>query len=130
MTVGLKASVANAILDAIGNATNYTAPTQVWFKLHTGDPGAAGTSNAAAETTRKQVSYAAASAGSMATDADVTWTNVSNTETYSHISAWDASTSGNFLFSDDLAASKSVTAGDTFVIPSGSHTVTLGTVAA
>lgn len=130
MTVGLKGSVADSILNALGNATNYTAPTAVWAKLHTGDPGAAGTSNAATETTRKQVSFGAASSGSMANDADVAWTSVAATETYSHVSYWDASTAGNFLWSDDLAASKAVTAGDDFTIPTGSLVTTLGPVAA
>lgn len=130
MAVGLKASVANSFLDAIGNATNYTAPTAIWAKLHTGDPGAAGTSNAATETTRKQVSFGAASAATITSDADVAWTNVSTTETYSHVSYWDASTSGNFIYSDDLTASKSVTAGDNFTIPSGSLSITISGIAA
>lgn len=130
MAVGLKASVANSLLDALGNAANYTAPTANWVKLHTGDPGAAGTSNAATETTRKQASFGAAAAGVITSDADVTWTNVAASETYSHISVWDASTAGNFLWSDDLAASKAVTAGDTFTIASGSMTVTITVLAA
>lgn len=130
MAVGLRATIANAFLDALGNAANYTAPTACWIKLHLGDPGAAGTSNPAAETDRQQASFGAASGGVIATDGDLVWTNVSNTETYSHISAWDASTAGNFLFSDDLAASKAVTAGDTFTIATGDLTITISTLAA
>lgn len=130
MAVGLRASVANSLLDALGNAANYTAPTAVWIKLHTGDPGAAATSNAATETTRKQASFGAASGGVIASDADVEWTNVSTSETYSHISAWDAETSGNFLWSDDLASSVAVTAGDTFTIATGDLTVTITILAA
>lgn len=119
MTVGLASGVANAFLDALGNATNYTAPTAFWVKLHTGDPGASGTANAASETTRKQASFAAASAGTITTDAAVTWTNVAASETYSHVSFWDASTAGTFLGSDDLAVARAVTAGDTFTIATG-----------
>lgn len=130
MTVGLAVAVANSFLDALGNATNYTAPTAFWVKLHTGDPGASGASNAATETTRKQASFAAASSGSMASDADITWTNVSTTETYSHVSFWSASSAGTFLGSDDLAASKAVTAGDTFTIASGSLTIAITAIAA
>jgi hypothetical protein len=47
------------------------------------------------------------------------WTNVSNTETYTWVSFWDASTGGNFLGRDDLSSSAAVTAGDTFRIPTG-----------
>jgi hypothetical protein len=91
----------------------------VWVQLHIGDPGSAGTSNGAAETTRKQASFAAAASRAMTTDAAVEWTNVSTTETYTWISLWDASTSGHFLGRDDLSSSAAVTAGDTFRIPTG-----------
>lgn len=130
MAIGLKASVANSLLDELLKATNYVPPTAVYYKLHTGDPGAAGTSNAATETTRKQATFGSAASGVSTTTADMTWTSVAGTETYSHVSAWDASTAGNFLFSDDLAASKSVTAGDTFTLPAGSVTVTITQLAA
>lgn len=130
MATGLKATVANSLLDALFRATNYTAPTEIWIKLHTGDPGAAGTSNAAGETTRKQASFAAASSGAITTNADLTWTNVSNTETVSHWSAWDASTAGNFICSDDLASAKALTAGDTFTIASGDLDVNVTPLAA
>jgi len=111
-------AVRTSMLDAVGNAAAYSE-AEVWAKLHIGDPGAAGTSNPAAETTRKQASFSAASAGAMTTDADLEWTNVSTSETYTHVSLWDASTGGNFLGSDDLSSSAGVTAGDTFRIPTG-----------
>jgi hypothetical protein len=110
--------VANAWLDAVGNATSYSE-AEFWVKLHLGDPGSAGTSNAAAETTRKQASFSAAASRAMTTDAALEWTNVSNTETYTWVSFWDASTGGNFLGRDDLSSSAAVTAGDTFRIPTG-----------
>lgn len=130
MTTGLKASVANSLVDALTRAVNYTAPTAFWCKLHTGDPGAAGASNAATETTRKQSTFSAASAGSGTTSADTAWTNVSTTETYSHVSFWDASTAGNFLGSSALSSSRSVVAGDDFTIPTGSLTLSLSPLAA
>lgn len=112
----------NAILDAVGNNTAFQV-AQAYTKLHIGDPGEAGTSNAAGETTRKSTSFAAASGGSMASDADLTWTNVASSETISHISLWDNSTAGNCLWTGALTASKAVVAGDTFTIPSGSLTL-------
>jgi hypothetical protein len=105
-----------ALLNTLRNTS--FAVTAVYLKLHTGDPGEAGTSNAATETTRKAVTFAAASSGSMTSSATVEWTNVSTTETYSHWSLWDASTSGNCLWSGALASSAAVTAGDTFQITS------------
>lgn len=124
MATGLASSVAASLLDALVNASNYTAPAQVWVKLHTGDPGAAGTSNAATETTRKQLSAAAASGGTVASDSALTWTSVAGTEDFTHYSAWDASTAGTFLFSGTITAN-AVTTGDTFTIPSGDFDISL-----
>lgn len=106
----------NKLLDTLRNQS--FAVTTVYLKLHTGDPGEDGTANAAANTTRQTVSFSAASGGSMASSANVTWTNVPNTETYSHWSAWDASTAGNCLWKGALSTSAAVAAGDTFQITS------------
>jgi hypothetical protein len=96
----------------------YAAPA-VWVKLHLGDPGSVGTANPAGETDRAQATFGAASAGTISNSGTIEWTNVSNSETYSHISLWTASTSGTFLGSDDLSSTAPVTAGDTFRIPIG-----------
>jgi hypothetical protein len=106
------------ILDHLTGRAAWTAPTTVYIKLHTGDPGEDATSNAATETTRKAAAWSAASSGSISASATIEWTNVSTTETYSHWSAWDASTGGNALWSGALSSSASVTAGDTFQITS------------
>ena len=104
----------NALLDTLRNQS--FAVANVYIKLHTGDPGEAGTSNAATESTRKLISFSAASSGSMASSAAITWTNVSTTETYTHWSAWDNLTTGNCLWTGALSSSAAVTAGDTFEI--------------
>jgi hypothetical protein len=104
------------LLDTLGN-TSFAVAT-AYIKIHLGDPGEDGTSNAASETTRKLVSWSAASAGSKASSATLTWTSVSATETYTHWSMWDAATAGNCLWSGALSASAAVTAGDTFQITS------------
>lgn len=112
-------AVANAFLDAFARNVSYANPA-VWVKLHLGDPGSAGTSNAAAETTRKQGTFGSAASGrAISNTVAVEWTNVSTTETYTHVSFWDASTGGTFLGRDDLSSSAAVTAGDTFRIPIG-----------
>jgi hypothetical protein len=106
------------ILDAVFNNTSL-AIAATWVKLHIGDPGEAGTANPAANTTRQSASWAAASAGTVATDAALTWASVSTTEVYSHISVWDASTGGNHLWNGPLDIPYQVSAGDTFTLPSG-----------
>jgi hypothetical protein len=107
-----------AFLNTLRNTSFAVAAT--YIKLHLGDSGEDGTTNPAANTTRQQVTFSAASAGSMASSATVTWTNVSTTETYSHWSLWDSAgpTGGNCLWKGALSSSASVTAGDTFQITS------------
>jgi hypothetical protein len=122
--------MANAALNALCRNVAWTQPAAFYVKLHTGDPGASGASNAAGNTTRQQATFSAASAGSLTTSADVAWTNVSTAETYSHVSFWDASTNGTFLGSDDLAVSRTVAVGDNFTITAGSLTVALTPIAA
>jgi hypothetical protein len=129
VTTGLSATVANSILDALCRSVAWTDPAAFHVKLHLADPGSAGTTSPAANTTRQAVTFSAASGGAITNSAAVTWTSVSNTEVYTHVSFWDASSGGNFLGSDALNASASVTAGDTFQIPIGDLDLTL-TVAA
>jgi hypothetical protein len=130
MTVGMSAAVANAILNSLCRATSWTPPAALWVKLHTGDPGAAGTANAATNTTRQQATFGTvASAGAISNTAAIAWTSVAGTEDYTHYSAWDASTAGVFQFSGVMTAN-AVVAGDEFSIPIGDLDVTQGPVAA
>ena len=117
MAVGFSTAAANAALDTVG-------ATYRWVKLHTGDPGAAGTSNAATETTRKQATFGAASSAAMTTTGDLTWTSVAGSEDYTHVSLWTASSGGTFGASGTVTAN-AVTAGDTFVIATGNLDVSL-----
>jgi hypothetical protein len=124
VTVSIANYAEDKILDKVLRNTDFTV-TGVYVKLHIGDPGEAGTGNPAAETTRKVATFSAASGGAATTSADVSWTAVSTTETYSHISLWDAVTAGNCLWVGPLAVAKAVTAGDTFTLPAGDIDVTL-----
>lgn len=123
MATGLSAYTADKFLDALGNNTSF-AVTTVYVKLHVGDPGANGTANPATETTRKSVSFAAASGGAIASDASVSWTNIAGSEDATHFTAWDSETTGNFLFSG-LITGNPYTAGDTLTIASGALTASL-----
>ncbi len=130
MAVGLASAICNSILDALCRNVAWTQPAAFWVKLHTADPGAAGTTAAAANTTRKQATMSAASAGAITNSAALDWTNVPNAETYSHVSFWDASTAGTFLGSDDLAVARTVAVGDNFSIAIGDLDLNLTPVAA
>lgn len=125
MAVDLSAAVANAILNALCRSTAWTEPDAVWIKLHIGDPGASATANAATETDRVQATFGTnASGGAISNTAALTWTAVAASEDYTHFSAWDASTSGNFLFSGTVTSDAAV-AGADFVLPIGALDVTL-----
>ena len=119
----LENAFANALRGG-GNGTSYTAPAAVYAKLHTGDPGEDGTSNAAGNTSRQAVEFGAASGGVISLTNSPSWTSVSTTETYSHISLWDNSTAGNCLGAGALSSSVSVTAGDTFNLTALTYTFT------
>lgn len=130
MAVGLASAIANSILNALCRNAAWTQPAAFWVKLHTGDPGASGTSNAAGNTTRQQATFSASSGGAITTSADVTWTSVGTAETYSHVSFWDASSAGTFLGSDDLATPRAVLVGDNFTIAAGDVDIALTPIAA
>lgn len=123
MATGISSYLADKWLAALGNATAFSVTT-VYVKLHVGDPGSAGTGNPATETTRKQVSFNAATGGALTSSADVTWTNISGSEDATHFTAWDNLTTGNFLFSGTITGNP-YTAGDTYTITAGSLSASL-----
>lgn len=123
-------SISNYLEDAFanslrggGNGVSFTAPANVYAKLHLGDPGEAGTSNAASNTTRQEVTFGASSNGVISLATGGAWTNVSAAETYSHVSLWDNSSAGNCLGSGALAASKTVAIGDNFTLTALTYTL-------
>lgn len=118
MTVGLASGIVNNWLD-----TDFAT---VWHKLHTADPGSAGTTAAAAgDTTRKQSTMASASGGSKAqTGTAPVWTNGGTSETISHLSQWTASTAGTFKSSCALTASQAWVSTNTLTLTSFSVAIT------
>lgn len=130
MSAAIQVDLADAILDAICSAVDLTAPTEFWVQLHTGNPGVDGTANVAAETTRQQAAFNAASGGSADTSGDLDWTSVAASETWTYVSFWDASTSGTFLASDSLVTPRVVVMGDDATLPAGDLSVTLAPIAA
>jgi hypothetical protein len=108
------------------SGTAFTAPTNTYVKLHTADPGAAGTTAPSANTTRVILAWSASSAGSKAITATLpSWAAwASGSETISHISVWDNLTAGNFLYSFALTVAKAITNGDTLNLTAHSHSLT------
>jgi hypothetical protein len=115
----LAVAVRNDLLNAIARGVAY-ANAETWVKLHIGDPGAAGTANPAANTTRMQVTCGtAAASGSIASTVAVEWTSVIATETYTHVSLWSGELSGTLIGTDELSAPAPIAAGGDFTIPIG-----------
>ncbi len=112
------------ILDAVFNGVSLSVAA-TYVQLHVGDPGENGTANVAGETTRKAASWTSASGGTLAADTTLTWTPVSTTEIYTHISVWDAVSGGNHLWYGPLLADYDVNSNDTFVLPAGGVVVTV-----
>lgn len=117
MAEGFGSAGANTALSALVAA-------YPWIKPHVGAPGAAGTANAATETTRKQATWNSPSGGAVTNSADIVWTSVAGSEDYTHFTAWSASTAGTFGFSGTVTANPVVT-GDTLTITAGSLTVSV-----
>lgn len=126
MTAGLHAvNLANKWLNVL-RGTTFTGITAVYVKLHVGDPGSAGASNAAAgSTTRVAITWAAAASGAIAMNGTApSWTNGGTSESLSHISFWDDPTAGNFLDSAALSASQAWVSGNTFALSSQGWAIT------
>lgn len=121
MTVGLSpANLADQWLNWIrGIAT--TAPSLIATKLHTGDPGASGaTAGAVGDTTRKTITLSAPSGTTPRAIAlsgtQPVWTNGVGLEVLTHVSNWDSTSAGNFLWSAALAAPTTWGSTNTFTL--------------
>lgn len=119
----------NKLLDHALATTAYTAPAAVYVGLHTGSPlddNSGANEVSGGSYARQSASFAAASAGSAATNATITFpAATANWGTISHISIYDASTAGNLLFHGAVTTSKTIESGDTFQISSGNLTISL-----
>lgn len=120
----------NKVLDHVLGNTTYTQPADLYLGLFTADTGLESNSPSAEVSggsyARKTVSFAAASSGSAATDATVTFDAASgNWGTITHVAVMDALTSGNVLFWGAVTTSKTIETGDTFQVSSGNLTISL-----
>ena len=125
---GISATVGDALLASILNDQAFTAYGPVYVQLHVGEPGAAGTSNVAGESTRESAgansAFSAPSGGATTNVNAITWPSVSTNETYTFVSLWSAASSGTFIGSGTITAN-AVETGDTFTIPIGDLAVSI-----
>lgn len=112
--MALAESVINAVLKGFKNEEFKIV--ELWVKLHKGAPGAAGTENAATETTRKKITFAAPASKQIKNSGALVWTNVSTTENYTHVTFWTAESGGTYQGSEALKSEAKMNAGDTFEI--------------
>ena len=112
MTVGIHTvNLANVIIDYLRG----TAPASIAslnIQLHLGDPGAAGTANPSAVTTRQVLTLAAGSGGSGVISNSPVFT-MTATEAVTHVSIWSHISAGIVLYTGALSATKNVVNTDT-----------------
>ncbi len=103
--------------------TAATTYEKVWVQLHTGDPGSAGTSNVAGESTRKETKLKEELP--LKNESELSWPECSTAETFSWFSIWSASTSGTYLGKGQLSENKTVAIGDGAKFKAGELSVNL-----
>lgn len=133
MAVGFKPAIANNTLNAHlrGTALSPTASTTpMKLKLHTADPGAAGTTSevSGGSYAPQTITFTAASGGSCVVTSDVDFTGMP-VATVTHVSIWDSAGTPIFIISGTLSSSVTLASGDTFRLTASGSSVAL-TVAA
>lgn len=127
---GLSNYLRTALLDHVVGNTSMASPAAVYVQVHTGDPGAAGTSNLSDVTSRVAATFGSASGRVASNDAAVDFDSVSLTgdETWSGFSIWDAASGGNCLFWGPLSPGVLMQDGDSFSFGIGDIDLTMSGV--
>jgi hypothetical protein len=118
---------ANALLGGTSGQAAYVAPTtpiKVALVTATGTATAAGTEVSGGSYARQTITFAAAAGGSISSNAALTYTNMPAC-TVTGVDEYDSAGTPVRRWFGALSASKTVNAGDTFSIASGSYTKTL-----
>jgi hypothetical protein len=131
MADNLPDAIENLVLEwllSARTATRPTTPLKLRLMTANGSDAAAGTelgtSGGYTAGGATVVFGTAASAGSIATTADVTWTNMPAT-TIVGVEVWDTAGTPLRLAYGPLSASKTTNSGDTFTVTTGNLTITL-----
>jgi|TARA_Y100001951_G_C11266891_1_gene256179 hypothetical protein len=114
-------------LDHFTGTASTSAPSAVYLGLATGSIGddASGSELTGNNYSRKAITFASASSGSIASNSAVEFDPA--TGSWGDVSHWgifDASSSGNLLFHGSFTASKTIASGDILKVASGSLTIT------
>ena len=114
-------------LDHFTGTASTSAPSAVYLGLATGSIGddASGAELTGNNYSRKAITFASASSGSIASNSAVEFDPA--TGSWGDVSHWgifDASSSGNLLFHGSFTASKTIASGDILKVASGSLTIT------
>jgi hypothetical protein len=125
----------NKLLGHVLLGSAFSVPTNLYVGLSTADPTDDGSGNAEPSGNGyARVNFntwATAASRATSNSGAITFPQASgNWGTITHVTLWDASTGGNMLAHDDLAVSRSVTSGYTFIIASGDFDVNFNTAGA
>ena len=115
------------LLDHVFANNAYTSPTAVYVSLHTANPDedASGAEVSGGGYVRQAGSFTV-SGNTATTDAAIEYpTATADYGTVTHVGIWDASSAGNMLAYAALTASKTISSGDVFRIPTGDLDITL-----
>lgn len=117
----------NKVLSLVLRNTAWSVTT-VYIALHTASPGDTGANEVSAGWySRKAIAFDAATTSGAANTAQVDFDEVTGSGlTVTHVSIWDASTSGNMIWWKALSSSRALSVGATPIISAGAVTVTAG----
>ena len=126
MADNLTNTAENKMLDALVGTASYSANTPIKLALVTaaGSDSAAGTEVSGGSYARQTITFNAASSGSIASAATVSFTNMP-TSTVVGIELWDSAGTPVRLAYGSLTSNKSLTSGDTLEFAAGSITLSL-----
>jgi hypothetical protein len=115
------------LLDHVFAGNAYTSPSAVYVSLHTANPDedASGAEVSGGGYARQAGSLSVSGNTATTTAAIEYATATADYGTVTHVGIWDASTSGNMLAYAALTASKTISTGDVFRIPTGDLDITL-----
>lgn len=126
MADNLTNTAENKMLDALVGTASYSADTPIKLALVTanGNDATAGTEVSGGSYARQNITFSAASSGSISNDAVETFTNMP-TCTVVGIELWDSAGTPSRLAYGSLTSSKALTSGDTLEFAIGSITLSL-----
>ena len=113
-------------LDHFTGTASTSSPSAVYLGLAVGSiaDNAGGTELSGNNYTRKAITFASASSGSIASNNAVEFNSATGSwGTVAYWGIWDASSSGNLLFHGAFSASKAIATGDILKVASGSLTI-------